>query len=80
MSKSWNDLAEIENVSQLKKDANNLLLVDSNNLSYRWIKRKDYNNFADPFQDTIRSLATSYKAKKTIACFDYGKSYYRVFE
>lgn len=76
MTKSWNDL---EAVSQVEyNDYNNLLLVDANNVSYRFIQRANYNSYGDEFKRTIQSLAKSYKAKKTIVCFDFGKSYYRM--
>jgi len=76
MTKSWNDLAEVENVVNSNK--NNLLLLDGNNVSYRYIRRANYNSYQDDFIRTVRSLAKSYDAAKTIACFDYGKSYYRM--
>lgn len=75
-TKSWNDLAELE--SNVAAERNNLLLLDSNNLSYRYIRRSNYNAYQDDFIRTARSLAKSYDAKRTIACFDYGKSYYRM--
>jgi 5'-3' exonuclease len=75
-TKSWNDLAELE--SNVAAERNNLLLLDSNNISYRYIRRSNYNAYQDDFIRTVRSLAKSYDAKRTIACFDYGKSYYRM--
>jgi 5'-3' exonuclease len=77
MTKAWNDLAELEE-AQASSNGNNLLLVDGNNVSYRWIQRPNYDDFADDFQRTIHSLARSYSCSKTIVCFDYGKSYYRM--
>lgn len=76
MTKSWNDLADLQ--AESVKNGNNLMLVDSNNLSYRYIRRSNYNSYHDDFIRTIRSLARSYEAARTIACFDYGKSYYRM--
>lgn len=76
MTKSWNDLAALEN--ETISDANNLLLLDGNNVSYRYIRRANYNNYQDDFMRTVKSLGKSYDAKRTIACFDYGKSYYRM--
>lgn len=76
MTKSWNDLAALEN--ETISDANNLLLIDGNNVSYRFIRRANYNNYQDDFMRTVKSLGKSYDAKRTIACFDYGKSYYRM--
>ena len=57
---------------------NNLLLVDANNVAYRWLQRVNYNNFASDYQRTIQSLSKSYEASKTIVCFDFGRSYYRM--
>lgn len=74
-TKSWNDLAGLEENSTSNK--NNLLLLDSNNISYRYVRRSNYNSYQDDFIRTATSLAKSYDAKRTIACFDYGKSYYR---
>lgn len=76
MTVSWNDLADLE--VEAAKDRKNLLLVDCNNLSYRYIRRANYNSYGDDFVRTIRSLAKSYDACRTFACFDYGKSYYRM--
>lgn len=76
MTKSWNDLDAVVQVDY--SDYNNLLLIDANNVSYRFIQRANYNSYGDEFKRTIQSLAKSYKAKKTIVCFDFGKSYYRM--
>jgi 5'-3' exonuclease len=57
---------------------NNLLIVDANNLSYRWLQRPNYASFDADFIRTIQSLAKSYEAARTIVCFDFGKSYYRM--
>jgi DNA polymerase-1 len=76
MSVSWNDLAAIENEEATER--NNLLLVDGNNLSYRYIRRANYNSYADDYIRTVKSLGKSYNAKRTITCFDFGKSYYRM--
>jgi DNA polymerase-1 len=76
MTVSWNDLADLEVESA--KDRKNLLLVDGNNLSYRYIRRANYNSYGDDFVRTVRSLAKSYDACRTFTCFDYGKSYYRM--
>jgi hypothetical protein len=75
-TKSWNDLAGLE--ISTGSDRSNLLLLDSNNMSYRYIRRANYNAYQDDFIKTVKSLGKSYDAKRTIACFDYGKSYYRV--
>ena len=74
-SKGWNDLAAVQN--QLG-EKNNLLIIDGNNLAYRWIQRKNYNHFEEDYVRTIESLGNSYKAERIIVCFDFGKSYYRI--
>ena len=74
-SKGWNDLAAVQN--QLG-EKNNLLIIDGNNLAYRWIQRKNYNHFEEDYVRTIESLGNSYKAERIIVCFDFGKSYYRM--
>ena len=76
MSVSWNDLADIENEQSAER--NNLLLIDGNNLSYRYIRRANYNSYADDYIRTVKSLGKSYDAARTITCFDFGKSYYRM--
>ena len=76
MTKSWNDLADVQEIDY--SDHNNLLIIDANNLSYRWLRRPNHASFADDFIRTIESLAKSYQAKRTIVCFDFGKSYYRM--
>lgn len=75
MSTSWQDLSEPTNEETPRT---NLLIVDGNNAAYRYIQRKNYNDFTDDYIRTIESLGKSYGAKKTIVCFDYGKSYYRM--
>ena len=76
MTKSWNDLADLQSPDY---DAySNLLLIDANNLSYRWLQRPNYSSFGDDFIRTIQSLSKSYEAKRTVVCFDFGKSYYRM--
>lgn len=74
-AKGWNDLAAVQN--QLG-EKNNLIIIDGNNLAYRWIQRKNYNHFEEDYIRTIESLGNSYKASRTIVCFDFGKSYYRI--
>ena len=74
-AKGWNDLAAVQN--QLG-EKNNLLIVDGNNLAYRWIQRRNYNHFEEDYVRTIESLGNSYKAERIIVCFDFGKSYYRM--
>lgn len=70
---SWNDLASLEP----REDSNNLLILDGNNLAYRWIGRKNYDDYSEDFILTIKSLAKSYNAIRVIVAFDFGKSYYR---
>ena len=76
MTVSWNDLSALENESHAD-GGNNLLLVDGNNLSYRYIRRQNYNSYAQDYIRTVASLGKSYEAMKTIVTFDFGKSYYR---
>jgi len=75
MDMSWDDLAGLE--EQRENARKNLLLVDGNNVAYRYIKRANYNNFTEDYIRTVESLAKSYDARRTIICFDFGKSYYR---
>lgn len=77
MTTDWNDLAELEQANKTIT-GNNLLLVDSNNLSYRFIRRSNYNSYDTEFIRTVTSLGKSYDAVRIINCFDYGKSYYRM--
>lgn len=74
MTKSWSDL---EDVKTEYEDFNNLLIIDGNNVSYRYIQRANFDSYEDDFKRTVSSLARSYKARRTIVCFDFGKSYYR---
>lgn len=76
MTKAWNDLDAIENA--VSSANTNLLLIDGNNLAYRYIRRANYNNYSEDYCRTVKSLARSYDALKTIVCFDFGKSYYRL--
>ena len=73
---SWNDLAELS--MTIDSSYNNLLLIDANNVAYRWLQRINYNNFASDYQRTVQSLSKSYEACRTIVCFDFGRSYYRM--
>ena len=75
-TKSWNDLAELSD--SVDSSYNNLLLIDANNVAYRWLQRINYNNFASDYQRTVQSLTKSYEATRTVACFDFGRSYYRM--
>lgn len=76
MTKSWSDLEDVKQVDY--NDHNNLLVLDGNNLSYKFIQRANFDSYQEEFKRTVSSLAKSYKAKRTIVCFDFGKSYYRM--
>lgn len=76
MTKSWNDLEDVKSFDY--EEFNNLLILDANNVSYRFLQRNNYNSYTEEFRRTVQSLAKSYKAKRTIVCFDFGKSYYRM--
>ena len=76
MTKSWSDLEDVKQADY--SDFNNLLVIDGNNVSYRYIQRANYDSYEDDFKRTVASLAKSYKARRTIVCFDFGKSYYRM--
>ena len=75
-TKPWDDLAVLTTPSY--KGYENLLLIYVNNLAYRWLHRINYNDFAHDYKRTVQSLAKSYEAIRTIICFDFGKSYYRM--
>jgi 5'-3' exonuclease len=55
---------------------NNIMLVDSLNLAFRYkhTKRRD---FAEDYYRTVKSLAKSYNANRIVLTCDYGKSSYR---
>lgn len=74
MSASWNDLAELE---QDKYEENNLLLIDANNVAFRYLHRPNFDNYSQEYIRTISSLGKSYSAKRIICCFDVGASTYR---
>lgn len=57
------------------KPKNNILIVDSLNLSFRWL-HSNTTDFAVKLYTTIQSLATSYSADKVFVLGDWG-SYYR---
>jgi 5'-3' exonuclease len=77
MTVSWDDLADIKQIKEEKKESNNLLLIDGVNLAFRYLQRVNYNNFTDDYIRTVSSLSKSYSAKKTICCFDSGASVFR---
>ena len=55
---------------------NNILIVDSLNLAFRY-KHTKHRNFAEDYYRTVKSLAKSYSADKIILACDWGKSVYR---
>jgi 5'-3' exonuclease len=57
-------------------EGNNILIVDSLNLAFRYkhTKRRD---FAEDYYKTVKSLAKSYNANRIILACDWGKSTYR---
>lgn len=73
-TKGWDDLSEVESYTH----SNNLMLIDGNNLGYRWIGRTNYDSFEEEYISTIESLGRSYSATRIIVCFDFGRSYYRL--
>ena len=81
--KNWSEIDDLQVLeTSLTKthvaNENNLMLVDSNNLGYRWLKSKKHNSFGDEYLRTVESLGKSYSAKEIICLFDFGKSYYRM--
>lgn len=77
MATNWDDLAELNEARAIAQTNNNLLLVDGVNLAFRYLQRKNYNNYTDDYIRTVSSLAKSYGAKRVICCFDAGASAYR---
>lgn len=65
---------ELEMVKE--PEGNNILIVDSLNLAFRYkhTKRRD---FAEDYYRTVTSLAKSYNANRIIITCDWGKSSYR---
>lgn len=74
MTTSWNDLAELE---QTKLEEKNLLLIDANNVAFRYLHRPNFDNFSQEYIKTISSLGKSYSSVRTICCFDVGASNFR---
>jgi 5'-3' exonuclease len=77
MATNWDDLAELTQAKAIIESSNNLLLVDGVNLAFRYLQRKNYNNYTDDYIRTVTSLGKSYGAKRIICCFDSGASAYR---
>jgi len=67
MSKTFKEINEQEN---------NLLIVDSLNLAFRWA-HSGATDFAEDYKRTVESLKKSYKAKWVIIAADQGSSSYR---
>ena len=59
MTTNWDDLAELTQAKQVQETANNLLLIDGVNLAFRYLQRKNYNNFTVDYIRTITSLGKS---------------------
>lgn len=78
-TKGWNDLSELESYIPEKPvvGGKSILICDGNNLGYRYLQRRNYNNFKDDYCRTVESLAKSYGCKDILVAFDFGKSYYR---
>lgn len=77
MATNWDDLAELTQAKEAAETNNNLLLVDGTNTAFRYLQRKNYNNYTDDYIRTVTSLGKSYGAKRIICCFDSGASAYR---
>lgn len=76
MSKGWDDLSELLVAKdEATRDRTNLLLIDGNNLAYRYFNRPNYSNYTDEYIKTIDSLGKSYDAKKIICTFDSRSAY-----
>lgn len=57
-------------------EGNNIMIVDSLNLAFRY-KHTKKRDFADDYYRTVKSLAKSYASPRIILACDYGKSKYR---
>jgi len=76
MTTSWNDLAELEKTNSTPTE-NNLLLIDSNNVAFRYFHRPNFDDYSSDYIRTINSLGKSYNATRIICCFDVGSSTFR---
>jgi len=65
---------ELEEAQEVK--GNNILIVDSLNLAFRY-KHVGRFDFAADYYKTVKSLAKSYSASRVILTCDWGKSFYR---
>lgn len=77
MSVSWDDLSDIVEAKQVEQHSNNLILIDSTNLAFRYLQRKNFDSYADDYIKTVTSLGKSYQAKRIVCCFDSGASAFR---
>jgi len=76
MGKEWDDLSEFSVEKEIQEvERKNLLIVDGNNLAYRYYNRPNFDNYYDDYVKTITSLGKSYSAKKIICTFDSGSLY-----
>ena len=73
MTTNWDDLAELTQAKQVQETANNLLLIDGVNLAFRYLQRKNYNNFTD---DYIRTIGETNVKRITINDNDDTPNYY----
>jgi len=71
------ELGNTTRVAIPQKAKTNLLIIDGNNLGYRYLKRKNFNAFQDDYIRTIESLANSYHCKDVLVAYDFGKSQFR---
>lgn len=69
---------ELEMAKEIDRviEGNNILIVDSLNLAFRY-KHTKRRNFANDYYRTVKSLAKSYSAARIILTCDWGKSSYR---
>jgi 5'-3' exonuclease len=72
------ELGNHSKISLPQTPKTNLLIIDGNNLGYRYLKRKNFNSFQDDYIRTIESLANSYHCKDILVAYDFGKSQYRL--
>ena len=57
-------------------NGNNLIVIDMNNLAYRY-KQRGQVNFSEDMMRTVESLAKSYSASNIVCCWDWRSSSYR---
>ena len=61
---------------KFNREKNATLIVDALNLAFRW-KHQGRTDFRYEYQETVKSLANSYKCKDVIITADGGSSSYR---